>query len=144
MDEIFDIKFAFEKKVKEEVIQRFSNKQGGEHNVFAYHWQCFAWAATIGFLRDLRRPLEPPIADRPFSLNTMKNGDGDKVAQALLCMCISKAGTLDIMKEPQKAIDMINEYANGGFYYIMKELEGKPLVNDLEWVKQEVFGREMS
>lgn len=144
MDDIFDIRFAFEKKVKEEVILKFSNKQGGDYNVFAYHWQCFAWAATIGFLRDLRRPLEPPIADRPFSLNTMKNGDGDKIAQALLCMCISKAGSLDIMKEPQKAIDMINEYANGGFYYIMKELEITPLTNDLEWVKQEIFGREIS
>lgn len=143
MEDIFDIRFAFEKKVKDEVILRFSNKQGGDFNVFAYHWQCFAWAATIGFQRDLRRQLEPPIADRPFSLNTMKNGDGDKVAQALLCMCISKAGSLDIMKEPQKAIDMINEYANGGFYYIMKELEGKSLTNDLEWVKQEILSREM-
>ena len=143
MEDIFEIKFAFEKKVKDEVILKFSNKQGGDFNVFAYHWQCFAWAATIGFLRDLRRPIEPPIADRPFSLNTMKNGDGDKVAQALLCMCISKAGSLDIMKEPQKAIDMINEYANGGFYYIIKELEDKPISNDFEWVKQEIFGREM-
>jgi hypothetical protein len=143
MEDIFDIRFAFEKKVKDEVILKFSNKQGGDFNVFAYHWQCFAWAATIGFTRDLHRPLEPPIADRPFSLNTMKNGDGDKVAQALLCMCIAKAGSLDIMKEPQKAIDMINEYANGGFYYIMKELEGKPLTNDLEWVKQEIFSREI-
>lgn len=141
MDEIFDIKFSFEKKTKEEVILYFSNKQGGDYNVFAYHWQCFAWAATIGFLKNLRRPLTPPIADKPFSLNTMRNGDGEKVAQALLCMCIAKAGSLDIMKEPQKAIDMINEYANGGFYYIKNELEVKPLSNDFEWVKQEIFGR---
>ena len=144
MEVIFEIKFSFEKKVKDEVILKFSNKQGGDFNVFSYHWQCFAWAATVGFLHDLRKPLQSPLADRPFSLSTMKNGDGDKVAQALLCMCISKAGSLDILKEPQKAIDMINEYANGGFYYIMKELEAKPLTNDLEWVKQEVFGRDIA
>lgn len=64
-----------------------------------------------------------------------------KDAEALLCMCIAKAGSLDIMKEPTKAIDLINEYANGGFYYIMNIMQDQPITNDLEWVKQEIFGR---
>ena len=141
MENIFDIRFSFEQKTKEEVIQKFSTKQGGDYNVFSYHWQCFVWTATVGFIHNCRKPLEWKIADRPFSLSTMVNNGGEKDAQALLCMCIAKAGNLDIMKTPDEAINLINEYANGGFYYIMREMELRPVTNDLEWVKQEIFAR---
>ena len=36
MDDIFDFRFAFEQKVKEEVIDVFSDKQGGQYGVFNY------------------------------------------------------------------------------------------------------------
>ena len=142
MDNIFDIPFSFEQKTKEEVIYKFSNKQGGAYNVFSFHWQCFVWAAIIGFLRNERKPLTPPIADKPFKLNTMFNNGGEKDAQALICLAIAKAGSLDIMKNPVDAINLINEYANGGFYHIMKLMEnGENSFNDLEKVKQEIFSR---
>ncbi len=142
MDNIFEIRFSFEQKTKEEVIYKFSNKQGGDYNVFSFHWQCFVWAAIIGFLRNEKRPLTPPIADKPFSLNTMFNNGGEKDAQALICLAIAKAGSLGIMKNPQDAINLINEYANGGFYHIMKLMEnGENSFNDLEKVKQEIFSR---
>ena len=141
MENIFDIKFSFEKYTKENVILKFSNKQGGDFNVFSNHWQCFVWAAVIGFIHDKRRPLQSPLADKPFSLTTMRNGGGEKDAEALICMCIAKSGSLDIMKNPEKAINMINEYANGGFYYILEMLDENPMIDDLEWVKQEIFGR---
>lgn len=142
MDNIFDIPFSFEQKTKEKVIYKFSNKQGGAYNVFSFHWQCFVWAAIIGFLRNDRKPLTPPIADKPFKLNTMLNNGGEKDAQALICLAIAKAGSLDIMKNPTDAINLINEYANGGFYYIMKLMEnGENSFNDLEKVKQEIFSR---
>ena len=142
MEDIFEIKFSFEKKVKERVIDKLSTKQGGDYFVFSYQWQCFAWAAVIGFLRNEPRKLTSPLADKPFSLRTMKNNDGEKVAQALLCMAIARAGTLDIIKNPIDAINLINEYANGGFYHIMKLMEnGENSFNDLEKVKQEIFSR---
>lgn len=142
MDNIFEIKFSFEQKTKAEVIYKFSNKQGGAYNVFSFHWQCFVWAAIIGFLRKDRKPLTPPIADKVFSLNTMQNNGGEKDAQALICLAIAKAGSLDIMKNPIDAINLINEYANGGFYHIMKLMEnGENSFNDLEKVKQEIFSR---
>ena len=142
MDNIFELRFSFEQKTKDEVIYKFSNKQGGDFNVFSYHWQCFVWAAIIGFLRNEPRKLTPPIADRPFSLNTMMNNHGEKDAQALICLAIAKAGSLDIMKNPADAINLINEYANGGFYHIMKLMEnGENSFNDLEKVKQEIFSR---
>ena len=144
MEDIFEIKFSFEQKMKDDIIVKFSNKQGGDFNVFSYHWQCFAWAAVIGFFYKQRRMLQTPIADKPFNLNTMRNNSGDKIAQALLCMCIAKAGTLDILKEPDKAISLINEYANGGFYYIQNLIDnGENSFNDLEKVKQEIFKRKI-
>ena len=145
MDNIFELRFSFEQKIKDEVIYKFSNKQGGDFNVFSFHWQCFAWAAVIGFLRNERRPLTPPIADKPFSLNTMMNNHGEKDAQALICLAIAKAGSLNIMKNPSDAINLINEYANGGFYHIMKLMDnGENSFNDLEKVKQEIFSRNYS
>ena len=38
MVDLYDIqntKFSFEKEMKDQVILKFSNKQGGEYNVFA-------------------------------------------------------------------------------------------------------------
>lgn len=144
MEDIFEVRFTFEQKVKDNIIIKFSNKQGGNFNVFSYHWQCFAWAAIIGFIYDKRRPLESPLADRPFTLNTMRNNNGDKVAQSLLCLCIAKTGSLDILRDPQSTISLINEYANGGFYYIQNLISnGENSFNDLEKVKQEIFRREI-
>lgn len=145
MENIFDIKFTFEQKVKDEVILKFSTKQGGSFNIFSHYWECFAWAAIIGFIRDEKRPLQSPQAERPFTLNTMRNGNGEKIVQSLICMCVSKTGSLNILKNPEEAIDLINQYANGGFYYILKMIEnGENSFNDLEKVKQEIFTREIA
>lgn len=141
MDDIFDIKFPIEQEIKEKVIVKFSNKQGGAYNIFSYYWQCFVWAATIGYLRNEPRKLSTGI-ERIFSLNTMKANGGEKVAQALICMCIARSGSIDIMKNPSDAIQQISEFANGGFYHIMKLMEnGENSFNDLEKVKQEIFSR---
>lgn len=142
MEDIFEIKFPIEIEMKEKVILRFSNKQGGAFNIFSYYWQCFVWAATIGFLRNDRKPLQPGT-DRIFSLNTMRGNGGDKDAQALICMCIARTGSIDIMKDPQEAIQVISEYANGGFYHILQLMEnGENSFNDMEQVKQEIFSRD--
>lgn len=141
MDDIFDIKFPIEQEIKEKVIVKFSNKQGGAYNIFSYYWQCFVWAATIGYLRNEPRKLSTGI-ERIFSLNTMKANGGEKDAQALICMCIARSGSIDIMKNPTEAIQQISEFANGGFYHIMRLMEnGENSFNDLEKVKQEIFSR---
>lgn len=141
MNDIFEIKFPIETYIKENVIQKFSNKQGGDFNIFSYYWQCFVWAATIGFLRNERKELSSPT-ERVFSLNTMRNNNGEKDAQALICMCIARNGSLEIMKTPEEAIKNICEYANAGFYHIMELMEtGEYTFNDFEQVKQEIFSR---
>ena len=142
MEDIFDLEFTYEKKVKDQVIDVFSAKQGGQLGVFRFYWQCFVWAATIGFIKDIRRPIGSPIADRPFNLHTMINNNGEKDARALICMCVARAGSVDILKNPVNAINMINEYANGGFYWIMERMETNTAYDAFEWVKQEIFTRE--
>lgn len=142
MDDIFEIKFPIEIDIKNNVIMKFSNKQGGAYNIFSYYWQCFVWAATIGFLRNERRELSTGI-ERIFSLSTIRANGGEKDAQALICMCIARSGTVDIMKNPNEAIRVISEYANGGFYHIKQLMEnGENTFNDLEKVKQEIFSRD--
>lgn len=141
MEDIFEIKLPLETEMKEKVILKFSNKQGGDYNIFSYYWQCFVWAATIGFLRNERRPLASGT-ERIFSLNTMRGNGGDKDAQALICMCIARIGSVDIMRTPSEAIQVISEYANGGFYHIIQLMEnGENTFNDFEKVKQEIFSR---
>lgn len=142
MEGLFDIKFTFEQKVRDEVILKFSNKQGGQYNVFSYYWQCFVWAATIGFIRDERRPLASPLADKSFRLNTMLSNGGEYDAKAIILMLIAKTGSLEILKTPAEAIQIINEYANAGFYHILKLIEnGENTFNDFEKVKQEILSR---
>lgn len=143
MDRIFDIKFSYEKEMRDKVIKIFSEKQGGQSSfsVFSQYWQCFAWAAAVGYLRCDPKPLTGALADKAFNLNTMINNNGEKDAKALLCMCIAKAGTLDILKDPEAAIAQINEYANAGLHYIFDEMQDKPVNNDSLWVKEEILSR---
>lgn len=144
MEDIFEIKFPIESEIKDNVITKFSSKQGGAFAIFSYYWQCFVWAASIGFLRNERRPLARPT-ERIFTLNTIRNNGGEKDAQALICMCIARFGSLDIMKHPEEAITMISEYANGGFYHIQTLMaNGENSFNDFEKVKQEIFSRDYS
>ena len=72
----------------------------------------------------------------------MKGSGGEKEAHALICMCIARYGSLNIMKDSEAAIKKISEYANGGFYHIIKMMEnGENSFNDFEKVKQEIFSR---
>lgn len=145
MEEIYSIKFSFEKAIRDGLMRSLSNVQGGSYYVFGSLWECFAWAAIIGFLNDKHKSLGTPLSDKPFNLLTMKNNGGEKISAALLCLCISKSGNIEIMKNPESVIEMINEYANGGFYYIQELIDsGQYKFNSFESVKQEIFSREIS
>ena len=90
MDDIFEIKFPIEVNVKEKVILKFSNKQGGAFNIFSYYWQCFVWAATIGFLRNERRPLSTGI-ERIFNLNIMKSNGVNSTSKCKFTSFVRKS-----------------------------------------------------
>ncbi len=141
-EEIYNMDFTIEKDVKEKVIVKFAAKQHGAFNVFKYYWQPFVWAAVIGLRNNDRRELVGE-KEQIFNFGTMLRNGGAKCVQALICMVIARHGSIDIMKKPKDAIIMINEYANGGFYEIIRMMEDNEFgINDLENVKQEIFGRE--
>ena len=91
--------------------------------------------------KNKKRPLGA-LSDKPFNLHTMKNNGGEKIANALLCLCISKSKSLEILKTPEEVITMINEYANGGFHHIQGLIDaGENPFRSFEDVKQEIFNR---
>lgn len=141
-DELFNMDFSLEKEMKEKVIVKFAAKQHGSFSVFRYYWQPFVWAAVIGFRNNT--PLElNNEKEQIFNLSIMQRNGGEKCVQALICMVIAKYGSIDIMKNPRDVITIINEYANGGFHEIVRMIEDNEFgINDLENVKQEIFGRE--
>ena len=73
MEKLFETKFKYEKQFRDKIILKFANAQGVTGKVFTYHWQCFAWAAVVGFLTEKPRKLNN-IGDQSFSLKTMKDG----------------------------------------------------------------------
>jgi len=144
MEDLYSIKFTFEKKIREGLMTSLSNVQGGKYYVFGSLWECFAWAAIIGFIYEKRLPLTPPMSDKPFNLQTMKNNGGEKISDSLICLCIAKEQSLDFLKNPEKVISIINEYANGGFYHIQTMIDnGEHSFRSFEDVKQEIFSREL-
>ncbi len=141
---IFDIEFRYELQHRDNIVYKFSKAQGVKGRVFTSHWQCFAWAAVVGFLSGKPTKIEKTLADRSFSLRTMKTNGGERIAEALVCLCIAKAGTVEILKTPEAAVELINEYANTGFYILTERLEDNPITgSDLQWVLQEIFSRKI-
>jgi hypothetical protein len=122
LESIYNQSFKFEKSKREGIMRDYSTTENKDkYKPFSYLWQCFAWAAFIGFINNKRDPLIPPIADRPFELNTMKNNGGETVAKALITLAIAKSENgVEILKSPEDLRSLIEEYANGGFNHIQK------------------------
>lgn len=141
-EELYNLDFTLEKEMKEKIIVKFAAKQHGYYNVFRYYWQPFVWAAVIGFRKNLRKELSGE-KEQIFNMGIMMRNGGSKCVQALICLCIAKSGSLEIMKDLKKMIAMINEYANGGFYEILSMIEHNEFgVNDFENVKMEILSRD--
>lgn len=141
-EELYNLDFTLEKEMKEKIVVKFAAKQHGYYNVFRYYWQPFVWAAIIGFRKNIRIELTGE-REQIFNMGIMMRNGGSKCVQALICLCIAKSGSLEIMKDLKKMIAMINEYANGGFYEILRMIEDNEFgVNDFENVKMEILSRD--
>jgi len=118
---------------KENIILRLSRKQaseGGERKFFNQYWQPFAWSAIIGFINDKRVPLPNKVDDDVFKYSVMNNQCPD-VLKALIIIAIGKLNMSfeDEMINPLDVKDIVNiidEYANGGFEIISRKLDNDP------------------
>jgi hypothetical protein len=134
----------YEVKYRESIINKFSEARGSISNrpIFSQLWQCYAWAAMLGFIHDRHRPLESKT-DVAFSLGTI-NTHGPLVYNALICSALAKAEQgIEILRDPKGIVTIIEEYTNGGFDYISELIEEKGVAHfdDFNNILMEVVSR---
>ena len=120
---------------KDSIIVKLSKKQaeeGGDRKFFNQYWQPFAWAAVLGFKNDRRIPLEGKTDSDMFKFSVMNNQAPD-ILKALIIMAIGKFDNnenieyqLKKLKKADIIVNIINEYANGGFEIISRKLKEDP------------------
>lgn len=126
LSELSGIKPRYEVRYRESIINRYAEPRGNVNNrpTFSQLWQCYAWAAVLGFIHDRRRAFDSPT-DAAFPFGTITN-NGPLVAKALICAALAKADTgIEVLRTPKEIITLIEEYANGGFDYISETLDQK-------------------
>ena len=130
---------AFSPKIKlefkENIIEKLSRKQaekGGERQFFNQYWQPFVWAAITGFIKNHRTPINGKSDNNTFSYTTLNNQAPD-ILKSLIIMAIGKFDLknnieeeIELLKEPSEIVNIIDEYANGGFEIISRKLEQDP------------------
>lgn len=88
----------------------------------------FLLAAVHGFKEDLRKPLDSGEKKQElFKWSTFKEGDLVLIKTiALLEVNKNKGSNPEVIKSKVDMINIIQEYANGGFDSLMKKLEESP------------------
>lgn len=126
ISEIASIKPRYEERHRASIINRYATVDGkvADRQAFSQLWQCFAWAAVLGFINNRSRPLEGPTMDS-FPFSTIQ-ANGPLVHKALICAALAKAEQgIEVLREPRELIRIIEQHANGGFELIAEILEDK-------------------
>ncbi len=122
LSELYRKNLRYEMHYRTNIIDAYSTvRNQKERPVFSHLWQCYAWAAILGFINNRRRPLASPV-DHAFDMGVIRN-NGESIFNALICCAIAKSDVdMNILKSPDIIIKTIEEYANGGFDYISEIL----------------------
>lgn len=122
LSELYRKNLRYEIPYRADIIDTYSTvRNQKERPVFSQLWQCYAWAAILGFINNRSRPLASPV-DHAFDMGVIRN-NGESIFNALVCCAIAKADdNIDILKSPDAIIKTIEEHANGGFDYISEML----------------------
>jgi hypothetical protein len=107
-------KFAVSEGVKEKDSTKFFKQQ----------WMPFAWAATIGFVENVRKPLEGELKRDTFKYSTI-NSNGERIFQSLILYTVAIEG-YEILNDSTKINKTIEEFANGGFEIIHDKISTTP------------------
>ena len=112
----------------ENIIAKFATSEGMKEQdktkYFKQQWMPFVWAATLGFIEDIRKPLEGDLKRDTFKYTTINN-NGERIFQSLILFTIAKKG-YKILKDPTELNKTIEEYANGGFEIIHSKIKSDP------------------
>lgn len=120
---------------KDTVIIKLSKKQteeGGDRKFFNQYWQPFSWAAILGFKNNRKVPLDGKTDSDIFKFSVINN-QAPNILKALIISAIGKLDDdenieyqLKKIKDPSIIVNIINEYANGGFEIINRKLKDDP------------------
>jgi dnd system-associated protein 4 len=120
---------------KDSVIVKLSKKQaeeGGDRKFFNQYWQPFAWAAMLGYKSNRRVPISGRADSDMFKFIVINN-QAPNILKALITIAIGKLDDdenvefqLKKLKDPSIIVNIINEYANGGFDIINRKLKDEP------------------
>ncbi len=144
LSDIAVLKPRYEARYRKDIIDRYAEVRGSVSNrpIFSQLWQCYAWAAVLGFTNDRRRSLDAPTGDA-FAFSTVRD-NGPLVHKALICAAIAKSEIgIDVLRDPREVIRIIEEYANGGFDLISEILDenGKIYFDSFDNMLNEVIDR---
>ena len=120
---------------KDSVIIKLSKKQaeeGGDRKFFNQYWQPFAWATMIGYKNNRRVPINGKSDSGIFKFSVINN-QAPNILKSLIIIAIGKLDDdenielqLKKLKDPSIIVNIINEYANGGFEIINRKLKKDP------------------
>jgi len=112
----------------ENIVSKFGASHGtGERDkakFFSQQWKPFVWAAILGFVENVRIPLEGSLKEDTFKYSTINN-NGERIFQTLILFAVAVKG-YKILQNTTELNKTIEEYANGGFEIIHEKIRNKP------------------
>lgn len=125
------------------LIERFANK-GARRSDFVQFgpiYQLFEYAFMLGFHRRLRIPL-PDSSSEKSDFAPLEKWNGEGIVNYILMLLLSHSATIEeidldfqlmehesddeVKKKFNKLIDIMEEYANGGFSLIQEKYDSNP------------------
>jgi hypothetical protein len=126
VSELSDKRLKYKTIHREGILDRFCGVQGSQQVIdrkyFSQLWEGYTWAAIIGFINDKRIPLGASGKGDAFKFSVINNNGGE-LADALILLALSKSEIgYKCLINPDEVINVIEEYANGGFEIIQSKI----------------------
>ena len=131
------------------ILDKLCDVQGSQRKIdrkyFSQLWEGYTWAAIIGFINDKRIPLGSSGKGDAFKFSVINNNGGE-LADALILLALSKSKKgYKCLTYPDEIINIIEEYANGGFEIIQsKIMEDESYFNNPDAFIEELLDRKES
>lgn len=114
-------------------ISRKSESPKSDRRYFSQLWEAYSWIAILGFLKNKRVPLTDHAPGDNIKADAFKFGvifnNGEDIAYALILAAVSKSKKgYEVLENPSEIIQIISEYANGGFQIITEKMAENPSI----------------
>ena len=124
--ELSDKRLKYKVNYRTSIMDKLSGVQGSQSTIdrkyFSQLWECYTWAAIIGFINNKRVPLGSGGSDTAFKFSVIYNNGGE-LADALILLALSKSKKgYKALIDSDEIVKVIEEYTNGGFEIIQSKL----------------------